>query len=201
MDETNCDKKMFKKIYIKTKIRMVLLSLVFIGAINWGSTAVGYNFVELLSKTINTSLLTNYPFDKIIYIIVAFAAIWLASKKTTWLPFLGMSVIPSTLIPLKTPKNTTNNATKKINIKTKPNSKIAYWAALAKGNKTYVVDAYSDYSNSGVVMSDSKGNATLEISEGTGYTVPSGRIIPRHVHYRIIGLTDSMIGKVETIKY
>ena len=196
MEEIN-NKKIYNKIYLKTKIHMILLSVVFIGAINWGSTALGYNLVELLSKTINTSFQTNYPFDKIIYIIVALAAIWLAYKKTTWLPFLGTGIMPSNLVPLKTPSKTN----KKINIKTEPNAKVAYWAALAKGDQTDVIDAYSDYSNSGVIMSDSNGNAILEIYEGTGYTVPSGRIIPRHIHYRIIGLPDGMMGKVETIEY
>lgn len=197
MEETNRNKKIYNKIYFKTKLHIILLAIVFIGAINWGGIALGYNFVELLSKTINTNLQTNLPYDKIIYIIVAFSAIWLAAKKTTWLPFLDTGIMPSNLVPLKTP----TKITKKINVKTEPNVKIAYWAALNKGDKTDVIDAYSDYSNSGVIMSDSKGNAILEIDEGTGYTVPTGRVISRHIHYRIIGLPDGMMGKVETIKY
>jgi len=195
--KVNSNQKMYKKIYLKTKINMVLFSIVFIGAINWGATALGYNFVELLSKTINMQFNSNLPIDKIIYVIVALSAIWLASKQTTWIPFLRIAIMPSSLVPLSKP----TGANKKITIKTRPNSKIVYWSAYQKGEKTPVVDAYSDYANSGAVMSDSKGNAVLEIVEGSGYTVPSGRVIPKHVHYRTIGLPDGMMGKVKTVKY
>ncbi len=195
--KVNSNKKMYNKIYLKTKLNMILLAIVFIGAINWGATALGYNFVELLSSNINKSLQVNYPIDKIIYVIVAFSALWLASKQTTWLPFLGVGIMPSSLVPLTKP----TGANKKITIKTKPNTKIIYWSAYQKGEKTPVVDAYSDYANSGAVMSDSNGNAVLEIVEGSGYTVPSGQVIPKHVHFRTVGLPDGMMGKVETVKY
>ncbi len=195
--KVNSNKKMYNKIYLKTKLNMILLAIVFIGAINWGATALGYNFVELLSSNINKSLQVNYPIDKIIYVIVAFSALWLASKQTTWLPFLGVGIMPSSLVPLTKP----TGANKKITIKTKPNTKIIYWSAYQKGEKTPVVDAYSDYANSGAVMSDSNGNAVLEIVEGSGYTVPSGQVIRKHVHFRTVGLPDGMMGKVETVKY
>lgn len=191
------NKKMYNKIYLKTKINMVLFAVVFIGALNWGATALGYNFVELLSKNINGKFNINYPIDKIIYICVALSAIWLASKQTTWLPFLGVGIMPSSLIPLTKP----SGANTKVTIKTKPNAKIVYWASYQKGEETNVIDAYSDYANSGAVIADSKGNATLEIVEGSGYTVPSGKVIPRHIHYRTIGLPDGMMGKVKTVNY
>lgn len=199
MEESKNDsnKKMYKKIYKKTRINMLLFSIVFIGAINWGTTALGYNLVELLSKNINSALKVNFPIDKIIYIIVALCAIWLASKKTTWLPFLGTGIMPSSLVPIKKPQG----ANKKVTIETTPHAKIVYWAAYQKGDKTKVVKAYSDFANSGVVMADANGIATLEFIEGSGYTVPSGQVIPRHVHYRTIGLPDGMMGKVETVKY
>ncbi len=195
--KANSNKKMYNKIYLKTKLNMILFAIVFVGAINWGATALGYNFVELLSLNINKSLQVNYPIDKIIYVIVALSALWLATKKTTWLPFLGVGIMPSSLVPLTKP----TGANKKITIKTRPNTKIIYWSAYQKGEKTPVVDAYSDYANSGAVMSDSNGNAVLEIVEGSGYTVPSGQVIPKHVHYRTVGLPDGMMGKVETVKY
>ncbi len=195
--KANSNKKMYNKIYLKTKLNMILFAIVFVGAINWGATALGYNFVELLSLNINKYFQVNYPIDKIIYVIVALSALWLATKKTTWLPFLGVGIMPSNLVPLSKP----TGANKKITIKTRPNTKIIYWSAYQKGEKTPVVDAYSDYANSGAVMSDSNGNAVLEIIEGSGYTVPSGQVIPKHVHYRTVGLPDGMMGKVKTIKY
>ena len=175
------------------------MSLVIIGSINWGAHALGYNIVDKLSYTLNRTFKTNTPFNNIIYIIVAMAGLLLAMKRTTWLPFLGKSVLPESLIPLKQPTNTNVN----VSIKTLPNVKIAYWAALNKGENTDVRVAYGNYENSGVVMSDDKGNALLPITVGTGYTLPSGVILSRHVHYRIIGYPKSygMIGRVETVYY
>lgn len=197
MEESTDNKKMYNKIYLKTKINMLLFSIVFIGALNWGTTALGFNLVELLSKNINQFFKVNIYIDKIIYIIVAISAIWLASNKTTWLPFLGVGIFPSTLVPLNKPTDTN----KKVVISTTPNTKVAYWSSKSKDINTNVVDAYGDYSNSGVVMSDASGNATLEFSESTGYTVPSGKVISKHIHYRTIGSPDGMIGAVETVRY
>ena len=184
---------------LKIKLHMLLLAVVFIGALNWGAVALGYNFVDELSLAINKLAKSNLPINKVIYGFVAVCAIILASKKTTWLPFLGMSVLPSPLVPLKTPIKTDI----KVQIKTKPNSKIAYWASKPNNDSTIpnIVNAYDDYSNSGVVLSNDKGYAELPLLAGTDYTIPSGRHILRHVHYRIIGLKYGLMGKVKTIKY
>jgi uncharacterized membrane protein YuzA (DUF378 family) len=183
--------------YFKTKLNMILCGLVILGAFNWGTTAIGYNLVELLSKYINSLINNNIPFDKIIYMIVAASALCIAIKRDTWLPFLGKTVFPSQLIPLKTPKDTN----RVIEVRTLPNSKIAYWAALPRGTNPDVVTAYGDFSNSGVVMSDANGIAKFPIKEGSGYFVPSGRKISRHVHYRVLGLPYGMADKLRTVKY
>ena len=177
---------------------ILLVTLVIIGSINWGAHALGYNFVDILSQELNKLFKSNIPINNIIYIIVAFAGLILASRQTTWLPFLGETVLPESLIPLKT----IPTSDKTIQINTLPNVKIAYWTALNKGDHTIVNQAYGNYENSGVVMSDSNGIAVLPIMTGTGYTLPSGCILPRHIHYRVIGhYNNSMIGKVNTINY
>ena len=181
----------------KTKVHMLLVALVVIGAINWGTTAIGYNFVKLLSNGINQSFNTNYPINKVIYFIVAISAIWLASKRSTWLPFLGESVLPDSLMPLRTP----SKSNIKVKIQTMPNAKIAYWAALPSADKQIVEKAYGDYSNSGVVMADENGLAELPLLDGNGYILPSGTVLEKHVHYRILGLQYGMIGEVHTVNY
>lgn len=185
-----------KIFYNKVSLHMFITLIVIIGAINWGTTAMGYNLVEMLSQFINKIFNSNISFDKIIYLVVMAAAIYLATKKETWLPFLGKSVLPANLFPLKTPSNTN----KTIEVMTQPNSKIVYWASSFK-DVTDVETAYGDYSNSGVIMSDSKGLAKLPIIVGNDYIVPNGRKISRHVHYRVLGLPYGMIGKVETVYY
>jgi uncharacterized membrane protein YuzA (DUF378 family) len=187
--------KMYSK-YLKVKVRMVVTAIVIIGAVNWGTTALGYNLVEILSKTINASLKTDYPIDKIIYIVVALCAVSLAVRRNTWLPFLGRSVLPGNLVTLQTPAK----ADKKVKVKVNPKAKVAYWAALGKDKKEQdVFDAYGDYTNSGVVVADEKGYAELPIIEGGSYKIPSGKKLPRHIHYRIIG--NSMMGCIQTVNY
>ncbi len=189
-------KDVMKRKYMKAKIRMIVTALVIIGAINWGTTALGYNLVDMFSKTVNGYLKTDYPIDKVIYFIVAGCAIALALRRTTWLPFLGRSVLPGNLVTVQTPAK----ADKKVKITTKPKAKIAYWAAYGKDKKEQdVFDAYGDFTNSGVVVADDKGVAELPIIEGGGYTVPSGKKLPRHIHYRIIG--NSMMSNLMTVNY
>jgi len=197
MDKQNCnEKKKMYKFYLMTKIRMFVTAVVIIGAINWGTTALGYNLVEMLSKFINTYLKTNLPIDKIIYILVALCGVSLASKRTTWLPFLGKTILPGGLVTKQTPAK----ANKKIIIKVRPNAKVAYWAATGKDKKDQdVFDAYNNHSNSGVVIADNKGIAELQIIEGEGYIVPNGKRIPKHIHYRVIG--NSIIDRVRTVYY
>ncbi len=178
------------------KINMILLSVVIIGSLNWGFTAFGYNLVQLLSELINRQFNSSVPIDKFVYLMVALCAIILAYNRNTWLPFLGKTVIPEPLIPLRTPAN----PNKKIQIKTIPNAKIIYWAASGKDIKQDYKLAYGDYSNSGVVMSDSKGNAELVFTEGSGYNVPSGKTLPRHVHYRIMH-SEAMMSQIYTVEY
>ena len=179
------------------KVHMLLIGLVFVGGINWLATAFNYNLVLMLSKGLNNLFNSDISFDKIIYILVGLSALFLAFKRSTWLPFLGETVLPDHMIPLSQPKNHDTVVT----IKTKPNSKVVYWAALPTGKNPDVVTAYGDHSNSGVVMSDEKGMAQLPILAGSGYYVPSGRKLERHVHYRLLGLEYGMVGKVQTKFY
>ena len=105
------------------KNHMLLMSLVIIGSINWGAHALGYNLVDILSTELNKLFKSNLPINNIIYIVVAFAGLILASKRSTWLPFLGKTVFPDSLIPLKAPK--ISDTTIKIN--TLPNVKVALY--------------------------------------------------------------------------
>ena len=191
---------MCKKFTSKSKNYIILMSLIIIGSVNWGAHALGYNIIDDISLKLNQLFNSNIPINKIIYIIVAISGLWLASKRSTWLPFLGNTVFPESLVPLKQPLNTDTT----IKIKTEPNVKIAYWSALNKGDNIDVYSAYGNYENSGVIMSDENGNAFLPIMTGTGYTLPSGTILPRHIHYRIINYSDyscGIMGKIETIYY
>lgn len=179
---------------------IILMAFVIVGAVNYGTTAFGYNLIEILNNKINHLVNKHTYLDKIIYIAIAISGITLMFKKTTWLPFLGPCAFPTKgLIP-----NKINNANdKKIEVNVKPNIRVAYWSSIQKNSNDIpdVITAYDDFSNSGVVTSDNNGVAVLSIKLGTDYIVPNNKQIKRHVHYRELDLEYGMMGEVKTVYY
>jgi uncharacterized membrane protein YuzA (DUF378 family) len=195
--------------WLYTSVRMVLIALVLIGGVNWFAVAFGYNLVEFINRILSNVFRRRLSIDKVIYFIVGVCAIVLAFDRTLWLPFLGESVLPSVLIPV-TPVKTSNT----VEVHVAPNTKVAYWSAKPGNNpETPVIespfgrpsslptvkDAYGKFENSGVVMSDEDGIATLAFEKGTAYVVPSGRQIDSHVHYRELSGEYGMIGPVQSV--
>ena len=80
---------------------------------------------------------------------------------------------------------------------------IIFFASLPIQNNDlpYVEDAYADFSNSGVVTSDSNGVAELSILPGSSYTVPFNKKIRKHVHYRELDNRLGMMGELRTVYY
>ena len=187
-----------EKRYWKIVMYQFLFLLVIVGAINWGLTALDYNVVEKLNNGLNSLVGTKTSLDKIIYGAVAIAAIILALKRDSWLPFLGYTVMPSSLIPLKENKGDIS-----VTIHVRPNAKVAYWTTLPNKNSEIpdVKTAYGNYSNSGVVMADKNGKATLVVAKGTSYIVPSGEHISRHIHYRELSDEWGMMKPIKTVGY
>lgn len=179
------------------KLHILTTLLVIIGALNWGLYAFNYNLVAYISFWINSLFNTNYSIDKVIYILVALAAISLAICKYTWLPFLGQTVFPKGLLELKSP----SKYDKIVPVRTKPNSIIVYWASTNKNDPNAPVDiAYGDLTNSGVTKSDNNGNASFNIIEGNSYIVPWKGKLNKHVHYRIFD-DKFILGPVQTVFY
>ena len=180
-----------------TTLRMIAIVFVLAGALNWGAVLFGYNFVERINIFIGQIFHKRFALDRLIYFLVLISALYLAFDRTTWLPFLGETVLPETLIPVKE-----HVGKDKVTVKVAPNTKVAYWAALPKSadrdnDKDPTVDvAYDGYTNSGVVMSDADGNAVLTFDKGSDYIVPSGRTISSHVHYRELRGKYGIIGPV-----
>jgi len=197
--------------WMKTTIRMIAIAAIIAGGINWFAVAFGYNLVDLLNSALSRFFKKHLSLNKVIYFIVGISAIVLAFDRTLWLPFLGESVMPSVLIPLSsnsasasTSNSNSSNASTSdrmhVKVNVKPNTKVAYWAARPGNNpETPVADAYDKFDNSGVVMSDASGIATISFEKGTEYTVPSGRQLKSHVHYRELSGEYGMIGPVQTV--
>lgn len=186
--------------FLRVKIHMVLVALVLIGGINWGTTALGYNLVAMLANSVNIYFRTNTHLDTIIYLTVAIAAIVLLFKRNTWLPFLGLTAFPSQTF---VSNRVNENGTFPVKVHVSPNTRVAYWASKPQSNEQVpqVKEAYDDFSNSGVVTSDNNGLAVLLVDPGTSYIVPTGREIPRHVHYRELDKIYGMMGEIKTAYY
>lgn len=190
--------------WLYTSVRMFVIAIVLIGGVNWLAVAFGYNLVESLNRMLSGVFHTRLSVDKVIYFIVGVCAIVLAFDRTLWLPFLGESVLPSVLIPLTSANTSANASDNTVKVKVAPNTKVAYWSAKP-GNESpssslpTVKDAYGKFENSGVVMSDATGIATLAFEKGTPYVVPSGRQIDSHVHYRELSGEYGMIGPVQSV--
>jgi uncharacterized membrane protein YuzA (DUF378 family) len=191
--------------YSALVFHMVLIAIVLVGALNWGFHTFGYNLVEMLNRFLSGVFKRRLPLDRIIYVVVAVSAVALAVQRDTWLPFLGNSVLPGAVVPLK--KNMGDTT---VDVKVMPGAKVAYWAAepetkvgadgATEGNDSVplVRAAYDQFENSGVVVANDQGVATLVFNKGTSYIVPSGRKLESHVHYREFG-EDGMMGPVKSV--
>jgi uncharacterized membrane protein YuzA (DUF378 family) len=175
---------------VKINLFKVLITLVLVGSINWGLVAAfDFDLVRKFSSLFgsnNTDIIS-----RIVYLSVAMSAIVLMVQRDTFLPFLGKTVMPEP-IAFYTPaviKPTGELITKTIE-KLPPNVKVIYWASLPSDK---VVDnpdeAYGNYSNQGVTITDANGKAILKVQKPASYKIPShydpfkGTLKP-HIHYR-----------------
>ena len=189
---------------ISTTIHMILVAIVLIGALNWGFHTFGYNLVEMLNRFLSGVFKRRLSVDRAIYVIVALSAVVLAFKRDTWLPFLGESVLPGAVVPLK--KNLGDTT---VDVKVQPGAKVAYWAAKPITDVDVAVNgaakavpsvkaAYDNFENSGVVVANDQGNAILVFNKGTSYIVPGGKEIKSHVHYREFS-ENGMMGPIQSV--
>ncbi len=184
-----------QEIYTLYTIRMIMTGIVLFGAIHYGAMIFDYNLAEYLNLVFFRVFRKRGFVDKVIYGVFAICAIILAFDRTTWLPFLGNTVLPSAVVPLKT-----NVGDTVVDVKVAPGSKVAFWAAKPGANpETKVEQAYDDYSNSGVVLANDLGVATLTFNKGTEYVVPSGKQLKSHVHYREFNDKVGMVGPVKSV--
>jgi hypothetical protein len=72
--------------YWKTKMYQTILIILLISSFNWGTTALGYNFVEIIKDLLNYTFNTETHIDKIIYFLVVLAGIILATNRELWSP-------------------------------------------------------------------------------------------------------------------
>lgn len=110
-------------------------------------------------------------------------AVYLGLNRDFYLPFLGPTIVPTSLLKLGTP----TDATVSVSIDAPKNAThVMYWAATPSTMPSdSAMAAYRGFRNAGVVEV-AGGRATLRVACPGTYKVGWGRLLPRHLHYRFI---------------
>jgi uncharacterized membrane protein YuzA (DUF378 family) len=167
---------------------MIAMVLLVLGGLNWGYAAFyGRDFV---SKVAGKKAW-------IVYGLVGLAALLIGFSRDTYLPFLGPTVMPCSLLQDQIPEGADTSVT----LQTHPGAKVLYWATepatQALGEIKDWRQAYLKFGNAGVVTADTQGVAVLSVRKPQPYTVPMKGRLESHIHYRICG-DNGMLGRVET---
>ena len=176
--------------------KVILLILIF--------SSILFTVLINLSKNYINILINYKLIIKIISLILLLSSIYsfknFILNKFFLLSFLDKSVFPCKALKLKEP--TKYDKTIKINIE--PNTKVIYWASEEnkKFKKDIILnyeDAYNNYDNMGIVISDKNGDVELKFRTPISYSVPYKKnILKPHIHYRKC-IDKGMMSKIHTI--
>ena len=166
------------QLYVNKKLYMLGALLLVIGGLNWGIVALTGG--DLVSSLFGRGSVIARG----IFLMVALAAAYFLFQRDYYLPFLGETHVPCSVMNDKAPEG----ADTSIGVSVRPGAKVVYWAAEpANEDLKTAVDyraAYLEYRNAGVATADASGNATLNVRTPQGYTVPMKGQLPPHIHYR-----------------
>ena len=141
------------------------------------------------------SLNGNSSWGSVVVGAAVVGAIYLIMDPSFFLPFLGETVLPPSVLTKATPQDAT--LTVAVGPAPAGATHAVYWAAATSnavvGNPA---DAYAGFKNAGVVPIQA-GMAVLALTCPAPYTVPGGRTLSRHVHYRWV-FASGMLSKVHT---
>jgi len=170
---------------------MIAIILLIIGGLNWGSKAI-------LGKDLISKLLVDFPtVSRVIFGLVGLAAIALMFHRDTYLPFLGTTVMPCSVLAEKTP----DGADTTVYVTVEPGAKVLFWASEPGTESLEHVntwqEAYLKFANAGVTTADSSGRAALRVRHPQPYTVPLKGTLQPHVHYRVCR-GDGLMDPVQT---
>lgn len=168
----SADVTYYKKLLFKTAMVFLI-----IGGINW-----------LLFGLFDVNLVAGFGvLSTIIYVLVGLSAIAIMFDRDTYLPFLGPTVVPCSVLKDRTPPG----ATREVRVTITPGAKVLYWAAEPASEKLKEINdwkkAYLEYDNAGVTTANGDGVAVLKVREPQGYKVPIMGSLKPHIHYRVCG--------------
>lgn len=178
--------------YIQKKLFAIGMVLVVVGGLNIGLMALtGKDFLTVILG--RGTIIANT-----LFFVIGLAALSIAFFRDSYLPFLGPSVVPCSLLAVSTPEGADHEVRVLIN----PGQKVMYWAAEPETKDLEQIadwrKAYLGFRNAGVSVADETGYATLKVRKPQPYQVSMRKVLSPHVHYRVC-LEDGMVSRVETI--
>ena len=171
---------------------MFAMVFIIVGAANW--FVIGLAKFNMLEKIFGS----NSIIPRILYVIVGLSALAIAFDRDTYLPFLGETVLPCSLIPEAIPKG----ADTTVEVVVTPGAKVLYWAAEPGTEGLKKINdwrgAYLEFMNAGATTANAEGTAALLVRNPQPYKVPwKGRIEP-HIHFRVCK-ENGMMGRIQTV--
>ena len=131
--------------------------------------------------------------------LVLISVLSLAFHRSTYLPFLGETVIPCSLLKEQEPEKA--DYEKRVDIEG-VGRKVMYWAAEPDTEHLSELNdwrkAYLGFHNAGVTTVTSEGVAVLKVRKPQPYTVPVKGRLEAHIHYRVCG-DNGFLGPVQTV--
>lgn len=177
--------------YVMKKLYMVAVFLLVLVGLNAGLSV--FTGKDLIVSLFGRRSVLTYA----LFLGVGAAAIGLAFARDFYLPFLGETVMPCSVLPVSTPEG----ADTKMRIQVHPGAKVMYWAAEPTNEDLKGVQdwrkAYLGFRNAGVAVADAAGNVELAVRTPQSYAVPMKGTLNPHVHYRVCR-DDGMMERVET---
>jgi hypothetical protein len=149
----------------------IAMGLLVLGAVNGGIYALR-----------GRDLLARGAVARILFGLIAVAALYVMFCKDTYFPFLGTTVLPSAVLTEKTP----DGADTAVQVIVEPKAKVVFWAAEPGTDVLHNwQDAYGQFVNAGVTTADMNGVAMLRVRRPQPYTVPLKGTLAPHIHYRV----------------
>ena len=139
------------------------------------------------------------PAKILLSLLVLVSVLSLAFHRSTYLPFLGETVMPCSLLKEQEPEKA--DYEKHIKIEG-PGRKVLYWAAEPDTEHLSTLNdwrkAYLGFHNAGVTTVTADGVAVLKVRKPQPYTVPVKGRLEAHIHYRVCG-DNGFLGPVQTV--
>jgi len=130
--------------------------------------------------------------------LTVLAALYVGFRRDTYLPFLGETVMPCSLLKESVPEHADTEVTVS---GLEPGAKVLYWASEPATNGLARINswqrAYLEFANAGVTRVDASGHVTLRIRRPQPYTVPLKGRLESHVHWRVCK-DGGFLGPVQT---